>query len=65
MKKLIIICLMFSASALMLFSKSLKIADSIVFKVPEGWSYVDSKKQTLSGLGVLSSAILKNTPEMN
>jgi hypothetical protein len=63
MNKLIIICLLFPASALLLFSQSLKIADSIVFKIPEGWNYVDSKKQLLSGLGVLNSAILENSAE--
>ncbi len=63
MKKLIILCLLFPASALMLFSESLKIADSIVFKIPQGWNYVESKQQSLSGLGVLSSAIVENSAQ--
>ncbi len=63
MKKFILICLLIPATALMLFSKSLKIADSIVFKIPEGWNYVDSKQQSLPGLGVLNSAILENPAE--
>lgn len=63
MKRFFLICALFPATALLLFSKSLKIADTILFKVPEGWNYVDSTKQRMPGLGILTSAILKNPVE--
>ena len=61
MERLFIMCGILLATAVMLFSESLKIANSIIFKVPEGWSYVDSTQQTMPGLGILTSAHLKNS----
>lgn len=63
MKKLTIICLLFALVTATLFSKSLKIADSIIYKIPEGWNYVDSTKQSMPGLGILTSAHLENPTE--
>lgn len=63
MKKYLVICLLLPASVLMLFSKSLKIADSIVYKIPDGWSHSDSKKQLIADLGTLTSVILENPAE--
>lgn len=60
MKKICLICALFPLSALLLFSESLKIADTILYRIPEGWNYVDSKKQSLPRLGIQTSAVLKN-----
>ncbi|MGJ8641197.1 MAG: hypothetical protein ACSHYA_17540 [Opitutaceae bacterium] len=65
MKKLTLICLLVSATASLLHSKSLKIADAIVFTIPAGWTYKDSKKQTVKGLGKLTSAILEQPSKGN
>ncbi len=61
MKTLTIICLLFPATVLMLHSKSLKIADSIIYKIPEGWTHVDSTKQLMPDLGTLTSVVLENS----
>ncbi|HAV12253.1 MAG TPA: hypothetical protein DCX06_01990 [Opitutae bacterium] len=61
MKKILIICLLFPVSVSMLFSKSLKIANSVLFEIPAGWEYLESTRHSLSGLGPLDRAILKNS----
>ncbi|MDQ8195439.1 hypothetical protein QEH59_13465 [Coraliomargarita sp. SDUM461004] len=60
MKKCILICILFPALALTLMAKSLKIADTILFKVPEDWSYLRAEKQVVPHLGVLTRAMLEN-----
>jgi len=60
MKKLTLICLLLPATALTLFSKSLKIADSIIYTIPEGWEYIDSTKAAMPRLGTLTSAVIEN-----
>lgn len=63
MKKYLIICLLLPTSVLVLFSKSLKIADTIVYKIPDGWNHSDSKKQMIPDLGTLTSVIIENPAE--
>lgn len=60
MKTFVLITLLLPASALLLFSKGLKIADSIIFDVPDGWTYLDSHKKQIPERGTLISATLEN-----
>lgn len=41
--------------------KGLKIADSVIYAVPYGWSHTDSSQETMDGLGVLTKVELKNS----
>jgi len=60
MKKYIAICVLLPASALLLFPKGLKIADSIIFNIPEGWEYIEATKESMPRLGMLTRVVLKN-----
>lgn len=60
MKKLILTVLLLSVSALPLFAKGLRIADTIIFEIPVGWTYEGARKEAMPRLGMLTSTFLEN-----
>jgi len=59
MNKLLPTILLLLGTSFTLNAKSLKIADSILFPIPAGWTYVESKGRPVDGVGVLHRAYLK------
>ncbi|WP_269525479.1 hypothetical protein [Coraliomargarita parva] len=61
MKNCLLICLLLPATVLSLFSENLRIADSIIVRIPDGWSYVGSKGNSLGDAGYLHTAVLDDS----
>lgn len=59
-KKLLLTCLILPASSLTLFSQNLKIADTIIYTVPSGWTYLDASSKQIPNRGKITHAKFEN-----